>query len=260
MNSRHRPGIAAAVRVIGWPSLFAGLAVLAVASHRAGATPSPGVVAVEPTPRPGVAALVNGIAVEADAVQQLVKGMARAEPQPPDSARIDELTSSALESLIDLELLYQEAVRRKVELADDDVERQIADLRKHFDSQEAFAAALASRGMTPADLRLDTRRTLMAERLLQSTVWRGLRVDSAEVQRFYDDNRSRLSQPLEELDASIAQMLLDEKKAARRAELVARLREGASVVRFPPYGPGARARSPQPAPGAPTPATPADPD
>lgn len=191
-----------------------------------------------PTIPPSTAAMVNGVTIERDAVQQLVKGLARAEASPPDSARIGELTTAALESLIDLELLYQEAVRRKIQLADSEVERQVAEVRRHFESEEKFAAALASRGMTPADLRLDTRRTLMAERLLQATVWRDLRVSTEEVTTFYEENRAELGKPLDEIDGSIARMLLDDKKAARRAELVAELRKRAAIVRLPPYGSG----------------------
>lgn len=184
----------------------------------------------------GPAARVNGVEIDRASVQNLVKGLARAESSPPDSERIAELTRSALESLIDLELLYQEAIRQQIELPPGEVDRQVAAVRQHFDSDEAFAAALAERGLTPESLRIDTMRTLMADRLLHRTVWRDLSVSSEEVEQFYEANRAALSRPFEELQDSIARMLLDDKKSARRAELVADLRKRATIERLPPYG------------------------
>lgn len=196
----------------------------------------------------GPAARVNGVAIERSNVQQLVKGLARAEPGPPDSERIGELTKAALESLIDLELLYQEAVRQKIELPPGQVDREVAKVRGHFDSDRQFAEALASRGLTPELLRLDTRRTMMADRLLGLTVWRGLSVSSEEVESFYQANRAELSQPLDEIQGSIARMLLDDKKNELRAQLVDELRDKASIQRLPPFGNDLS----KPKPGTPT--------
>lgn len=182
------------------------------------------------------AARVNGVAIERAAVHELVKGLARSEPTPPGTERVGHLTMAALESLIDLELLYQEATRTKVPLSDTEIETEIAKLRRHFDSEKSFEAALAKRGLTPAGLRLDTRRTLLADRLLQRTVWRGVSVSSEEIQAFYSDNESRLEKSLDDLQDSIALMLLDDKKAELRAQFIAGLRKKATIERLPPFG------------------------
>ncbi len=203
----------------------------------------------------GPAALVNGVAIERPAVQELVKGLARAEPSPPDTARIEALSRAALESLIDLELLYQEAVRQGIKIPASEVDREVDSVRRHFDSDREFEAALASRGLTPASHRLDTLRTLTANRLLERTVWRDLSVSSEEVEAFYDANRAELSQPLDEIHGSIARMLLDEKKSKTRAELVDRLRKKASIARLPPYG-SDLPKQKQSAEQAPTPTSP----
>lgn len=210
----------------------------AIAEALAGALFSAAIAAAQadPVATPPPAARVNGVAIERTAVQALVKGLARAEATPPDSARITQLTDAALESLIDLELLYQEAVRRNVALAPGEVDSEVAKVRRLFSDDAAFAEALRQRGLTPELLRLDTRRTLMAERLLESTAWREVRVDSQEVENFYEENRAALSQPLAELRDSIAEMLLADKRASLRAEFIAGLRKGAAIHFFPPYG------------------------
>lgn len=198
----------------------------------------------------GPAARVNGVPIERPAVHELAKGLARAEPAPPDSARITELSDAALESLIDLELLYQEAVRQKVEVTPAEVDREIARVRGHFASKEEFEKALANRGMTPVELRLETRRTLTAERLLRQTAWRDVRVDDNEIEQFYTEHRGQLERPLAELRDSIAEMLLDEKRSARRAQLLEGLRAKGSIQRFPPFAPSRRTASPDTTPAA----------
>jgi len=199
----------------------------------------------------GPAARVNGVPIERPAVHELAKGLARAEPAPPDSARITELSDAALESLIDLELLFQEAVRQKVDLDSTEVDSEIARVRGHFSSQEQFEKALVSRGLTPVELRLETRRTLMADRLLRQTVWRDVRVEDAEIERFYSEHRDQLERPLPELRDSIAEMLLDEKRSAKRTKLLEGLRTKATIQRFPPFAPSQRAASQRTAsPGA----------
>lgn len=213
----------------------------AVATARVTASPA-GVPSGEEMEGP--AARVNGVPIERPAVHELAKGLARAEPAPPDSARITELSDAALESLIDLELLFQEAVRQKIELDAAEVDREIARVRGHFSSQEQFEKALASRGLTPVELRLETRRTLTAERLLRQTVWRDIRVDDEEIERFYSEHRGQLERPLSELRDSIAEMLLDEKRSARRTELLESLRAKGTIQRFPPFAPPQRAATP----------------
>ena len=126
-------------------------------------------------------------------------------------------------------------MRVGIDLGEREVEDEVANLRKHFATQQEFEAALANRGMTPRQLRNDTRRTLLANRLLEHTVWRDLEVTPAEIEHFYREHQSKLDQPLDELRDSIGRMLLDEKKAGSRAKMLSELRRSAVIKRFPPF-------------------------
>ncbi len=199
------------------------------------------------------AAEVDGVAIDRAAVQHLVKGLASAESAPPDSARIAALTDKALDSLIDLELLYQEAKRRQIRLSEEAVDREIGLLRQHFSDRDEFAKALRRRGMDEGALRADTHRTLLVDELLRRTVWQDVDVSAAEVRRFFEENRARLSDSLAELHDSIARMLLVDKKARLRSDLVLRLRSRAKITKFPPFGPAPKEPPHKPAAADPQP-------
>ncbi len=188
----------------------------------------------EPEPS-NPAASVNGVSIERGDLQQLVQGLARGEPSPPDRGRIDELTQSALDSLIDLELLVQEAGRTKTKVSSEEIDREVEKTRRHFGSQAEFTTALTQRGLTPDRLNLDTKRTLLATRLLERGVWRDITVDREEVDNFYQQNRAQLSSPLADLRESIIRVLREEKRAKARAELVKDLRSKAKIELFPPF-------------------------
>ena len=205
----------------------------AIASGNAAESAHPGRLGLrDDTP----AAEVNGQPIRRSTVQQIVKGLARGESKLPDSMRIAELNDRALESLVDLELLYQEALRAKISLGDGEVDSEIAQLRQHFSSENEFEAALSSRGLSRRTLRKDTRRTLLVDRLLQRRVWKGASASDEEIRQFFEENRHRLSGTFDELRNSIARMLVEEKKAQLRAALLHQLRKRARIVRYPPFG------------------------
>ena len=114
---------------------------------------------------------------------------------PPSSEEIDRLTEAALDSLIDLELLYQEAERRKIQVRDAQIEDEIHRTRSRFADEAEFDAALQHSGMSRSQLRAETRKTLLADRLLETVVWRGIDVTPEQVRRFYDENGKEFAHP-----------------------------------------------------------------
>jgi peptidyl-prolyl cis-trans isomerase C len=138
---------------------------------------------------------VNGTPIHRSAVREVVKSVVAASREVPSSSEIDNLTQDALDSLIDLELLYQEALKRKILVSGEEVGAQIDLTRKRFANQDDFVAALSRSGLTEARLRDDTRKTLLVERLLETVVWRDIKVSDAAVTAFYEANRAALLEP-----------------------------------------------------------------
>ena len=107
----------------------------------------------------------------------------------PDAAGLARMADQALESLIDLELLYQEGQARGTTVSDTDVEAEIKRTQANFPSEAAFKAALKKHGTTLDELRSDTRKTLVVTRWLEGDALREIRVSPDEIRTFYGQNR-----------------------------------------------------------------------
>jgi peptidyl-prolyl cis-trans isomerase C len=75
--------------------------------------------------------------------------------------------------------------------------------------------ALKAKGMTEADLRQDTRKTLAVDKLLESTVWKDVRVSPEQVKDFYEKNRKEFKHPAE---VRVSRILIRVPKHATPAE------------------------------------------
>src|SRR5215475_6579112 len=73
-----------------------------------------------------IVATVNGAPISGKAVNDVVKSLIATRQPPPSSEEIGQLSDAALESLIDLELLYQAAQREQIHVSDEEVQADIA--------------------------------------------------------------------------------------------------------------------------------------
>jgi len=144
-----------------------------------------------------VAARVDGSIISRESVRAVVKALANAQETPPDAKRVEQITRDALDSLIAFELLYQESQRRGLSVSDADIDASVKHVRARFPNDEAYAAALKQRGMTPEDMRRDTRKTLAVNRLLEQTAWKDLQIKPEQIQQFYDQNREQFKHQAE---------------------------------------------------------------
>ncbi|MCK6555898.1 peptidylprolyl isomerase [Candidatus Binatia bacterium] len=184
-----------------------------------------------------IVARVNAVPIYRKTVREVVQGGVFMQDTEPDAAGLAKLANQALESLIDLELLYQESQARGVAVTDADVEAEIQRTRANFPSDAAFKAALTKNGTTLDELRADTRKTLAVSRLIEGDAWREVRVSADEIGAFYEQNREefrhgaqiRASHILVRVPAGSSAA---ERAAARkRAEaLLAELRAGADFA------------------------------
>lgn len=143
-----------------------------------------------------VAARVNGVAIPTDVVDNVVRNVIASSAKAPSSEELERVTQAALDSLIDLELLYQEAQARKISVSNKDIDDEIARTRARFGSDAEFEAALKGSGLSLARLRTDTRKTLMVNRLLAS-LSNGGAVSEQEIDQFYEAHRAELEHPTE---------------------------------------------------------------
>ncbi len=198
-----------------------------------------------------VVARINDVPIYRRAVREVVQGVMALQDSQPNPASVGKLAEDALDSLIALELLYQESRARGIQVGDAAVTEEVNRTKDRFPSAAAFDRAMKEKGMTEADLRRDTRKTMAVNQLLESAVWNDLRISPEQVQNFYAKNREEFKHAAEVRASRILIRLpehadaKERKQAKQRAgDLLAKLQAGAD------FGQLARANSQDPSSAA----------
>ena len=106
------------------------------------------------------------------------------------------IRQGALEMIIFEELVYQEAVRRKLTIPPEKLNRAEADFRKQFQSPDQYQQYLQTEMHGSAQqLRQQMRRSLLIEQVLKSDVENKSAVSLAELKTYYDKNPARFELP-----------------------------------------------------------------
>ena len=135
-----------------------------------------------------IVATVNGTPISDAMVRDVVKSLIVQRATPPSSDEIAQLSDTALDSLIDLELLYQAAQKEGLRVSDQEVQAEIARTKARVGGDAAFAAALKRSGLDEAQLAAETRKTMMVD-LVEKRLTKDVRVTPEEARRFYDEHR-----------------------------------------------------------------------
>ncbi len=105
------------------------------------------------------------------------------------------IRQGALEMIIFEELVYQEAVRRKLTVPPEKLNRAEADFRKQFHSPDEFQQYLqAEMHGSAQQMRQQMKRSLLIEQLLKSDVEDKSAVSLAELRAYYAKNPARFEQ------------------------------------------------------------------
>jgi parvulin-like peptidyl-prolyl isomerase len=165
-------------------ALLIALTVLAAACRNA-----PGAATGTSKPASGDAwAVVNGNEITRDAVE---KAYRRAAPAGQQASDEEALTTklNLLNELIVQELLLEKAAALKVELPDAELDKAYLEAKANI-PEDAFQAELKSRNLTPADMREDLRRNLLAQKVVEKEVADQVTVTDADITAFYEANKA----------------------------------------------------------------------
>lgn len=107
-----------------------------------------------------------------------------------------QIRQGALEMIIFEELVYQEAVRRKLGIPAEKLNQAQSEFRKQFDSPDQYQQYLQSEMHgSEQKLRQQMRRSLLIEEVLKTDVESKSAVTPAELQAYYGKNAARFTQP-----------------------------------------------------------------
>ncbi len=113
----------------------------------------------------------------------------------PKKEQLAAMRKEVVNSLIDSELLYQDALKKGIKITEKQLDGEMAGIKKKFPNDKAFVDALSRAGMTLEDLKNDIRHGLAVKKLVDDYIAKDVKVSDAEVKKFYDDNPDYFKQP-----------------------------------------------------------------
>jgi parvulin-like peptidyl-prolyl isomerase len=140
-----------------------------------------------------VAAEVNGTKIssaEVEAQLASVLGSHASQFQGEEGQKmIEQFRKQILEQLIEFELIVQQAEKEGIKVTDDDVKKRIDDIKKQFQSDADFKAALSQAGITEAELPEKVKKQLLAEKMLEK-LFKDIKVEDPEMKDYYEKNKN----------------------------------------------------------------------
>jgi peptidyl-prolyl cis-trans isomerase C len=175
-----------------------------------------------PDPLPDVAARVNGQAVPIGFVNLMADEMLKGRSRVKDRSWA---YRTALQRLIERELLVEEALARGVSADDKRVQQIYNESRIHYKDEDDWATYLANEGVTRDALRAQIRAQLMAQALIDHEAsLASSQVTDEEARAFYDSHPS-LFESGERLDVSQILLRVPPPASATQAAMVRRQAE-----------------------------------
>ncbi len=126
-----------------------------------------------------------------------------------------------LDRLIRQMLLVETALTLKVEITDEELEVYIKTFkaRANIETHEEFVKQLKAEGFTEPAFREQSKRNLMAERLLERRIFPRLQVRDSDVIKFFEENRNRFTTKSDNLQLRHILIAFKPSQADRKAAL-----------------------------------------
>lgn len=172
-----------------------------VSSHAPTLAPTPTKATTASAPMPaagGPVARVNGVVLtDRDLAREIqtIFPYAQMHNGLPKSME-PEMRKGALEMIIFEELIYQEALRRKMTVSPERMKRAETEFRKQFPSEQEFNQVLQVEvGGSRQLMREKIRRSLLIDEFLKSEVTSKAKVTEAEARAYYNRNLKKFQHP-----------------------------------------------------------------
>lgn len=160
---------------------------------------------------------------------------------PPDQmeSMLPRLWQQALENLINLRLLNQEADRQNIQLDRETIDKQVEQISSRFPNPEKFKEQLSAMGITEEKLRDEIGASLRIEKLLESSSEENEEVNEKDIKDFYENHPENFQTP-ERIQASHILLKIDsgdtpevkEQKRQKLSEIRKQIEDGADFAQM----------------------------
>ena len=163
----------------------------------------------EPRHAPDVWAVVNGKEIKRDEVDKYYRTRVNPEGQEPSQEESLSQKLNVLDELINNEILLEKAKKLNLEASDGEVEDKFPELKSPY-TEDEFQRRLKDQAMTVEDLKLELRRQLSIQKLLNREVVAKISITDQDVTDFYNANKAQFN--VAEPQYHIAQILVTPRK------------------------------------------------
>jgi peptidyl-prolyl cis-trans isomerase SurA len=158
---------------------------------------------------PDVWAVVSGKEIKRDEVDKYYRTRVNPEGQEPSQEESLSQKLNVLDELINNEILLEKAKKLNLEASDGEVEDKFTELKSPY-TEDEFQRRLKDQAMSVADLKLELRRQLSIQKLLNREVVAKISITDQDVTDFYNANKAQFN--VAEPQYHIAQILVTPRK------------------------------------------------
>src|SRR5882757_2719982 len=158
---------------------------------------------------PDVWAVVNGKEIKRDEVDKYYRTRVNPEGQEPSLEESLSQKLNVLDELIYNEILLEKAKKLNMEASDGEVEDKFTELKSPY-TEDEFQRRLKDQAMTVEDLKLELRRQLSIQKLLNREVVAKITITDQDVSDFYNANKAQFN--VAEPQYHIAQIVITPRK------------------------------------------------
>ncbi|HUC53716.1 MAG TPA: SurA N-terminal domain-containing protein [Candidatus Cybelea sp.] len=158
---------------------------------------------------PDVWAVVNGKEIKRDEVDKYYRTRVNPEGQEPSLEESLSQKLNVLDELINNEILLEKAKKLNLEASDGEVEDKFTELKSPY-TEDEFQRRLKDQSMTVEDLKLELRRQLSIQKLLNREVVAKITITDQDVTDFYNANKAQFN--VAEPQYHIAQIVVTPRK------------------------------------------------
>lgn len=143
------------------------------------------------------AAKVNGDTISMEELDKQVEQLKKQYPDMFEGAdgegRLIDFKQRLMDNLVNQKLVEQAAEEKGISVTDEEIDKQIEQLKSGFKDDAQFESALKSANMTLDQLRQQIREQLLTQKLIESLA-KDTKIDEAELKSYYDKNKEQFAQ------------------------------------------------------------------
>lgn len=153
---------------------------------------------------------------------------------PTSKEAAEQVKTQTIDSLVGQTLLLQEADKKSFKVSEEDINKQLAELKKQFKTEKEFKAALKQSGVDMKTLEAQLADDIKLKQYVEKEVPAG-KITDEEIQQMYDQyaeqgkSTGQEVPKLEDIKSQIEQSLQQQKQQEKLAQRVEELKKNAKI-------------------------------